>query len=82
MARSHEWTEYHLTPNGWMSGAERSDGSRAKTDLPRPADAVKTVRVTETYTDHLETYSSVEFLGDAAEIAELERRFGPAPEHV
>jgi hypothetical protein len=79
VANSYEWTEYHLTPAGWVTGAYRTDSDRSHNEVPRPDNAVKTVRVTEHYTDHLDTSSSVEWVGNEAEAARLEVQFGPAP---
>lgn len=79
MSNSYEWSEYHLTPRGWERGAWRTDGNRSNTNIPRPEDAVKTVRVTEHYTDHLDTSSSVAWVGDETLARELETQFGPAP---
>ena len=42
MSASNEWSEYHLTPNGWVEGSEKLDFSR--TERPAPADRVLTVR--------------------------------------
>lgn len=79
---SYEWTEYHLTPRGWVTGAYKTDGSRTHANISRPADAVKTVRNVEHYTDHLESSSSVQWVGDEAAAEKLEQQFGPAPSGI
>lgn len=42
--------DYHLTPNGWVTGTKSSFG-KARTMIPRPADCVLTLRlsVRQTY---------------------------------
>ncbi|MGI8499733.1 MAG: hypothetical protein ACR2LR_01140 [Hassallia sp.] len=44
--RAEEWTEYHLTPNGWVRGSHYDDErpySERLTSRPKPNDTVKTV---------------------------------------
>ena len=43
MSASNEWTEWHLTPQGWERGSEKVDFSDVKAKV-RPADAVLTVK--------------------------------------
>lgn len=40
MAASNEWTEYHLTPTGWIEGNCQTDFKY--TEKPIPADRVAT----------------------------------------
>ncbi len=46
MAASNEWTEYHLTPSGWVTGTEKTDFRRD--DVDPPQDRVLTIRYVET----------------------------------
>lgn len=44
---AEEWTEYHLTPNGWVIGSSYDDErpcNERLTDRETPSDRVKTVR--------------------------------------
>lgn len=42
MSASNEWFEYHLTPNGWVEGAEKVDGGGLKSK-PSPPERVLTL---------------------------------------
>jgi hypothetical protein len=42
MSASNEWSEYHLTPGGWVEGSEKLDFNRS--ERPAPVDRVLTVR--------------------------------------
>jgi len=82
MSASNEWTEYHLTPAGWVTGTEKTDFNR--TDRPRPLDAVQTVKVGDFLSS---IYSKVDHtreitweVDDAMAIAKLKRKFGEAPD--
>ncbi|PBB31178.1 hypothetical protein [Mesorhizobium sp. WSM3868] len=82
MSASNEWTEYHLTPKGWVTGTEKTDFNL--TERPRPDDAVQTVKVR----DYLSSiYSSVDHTrkitwqsGDVHAIAKLKGKYGEAPD--
>ncbi|WP_192182191.1 hypothetical protein [Mesorhizobium amorphae] len=82
MSASNEWTEYHLTPKGWVTGSEKTDFNLA--EHPRPHDAVQTVKVR----DYLSSiYSTVEHTRtiiweakDVQAIAKLKAKFGEAPD--
>ncbi len=41
MSASNEWTEYHLTPKGWLEGSTRRDFGEQNLKEP-PADRVQT----------------------------------------
>lgn len=45
MAASNEWTEWHLTKNGWVKGTEKTDFGRS--DIETPADRIATYRYKE-----------------------------------
>lgn len=45
MSASREWTEWHLTPSGWKSGTNKSDGVGITNSSP-PNDRILTIRVT------------------------------------
>jgi hypothetical protein len=82
MSASYEWTEWHLTPAGWIRGSERTDFS--KTIKEPPTDRVLTV----TYTDENSGYSahqshSEDWRGeDADSVAALLEQYGPAPKQL
>lgn len=84
MSASNEWTEWHLTPAGWVRGTEKEDFRRI--DRDPPTDRVKTV----SYHDYLSSsfskphrYHEVEWSSeDKAEIARLEAKFGPPPSNL
>ena len=46
MSYSNEWTEWHLTPRGWESGTERTDGPGIEWK-EEPVDRVLTYRWSE-----------------------------------
>jgi hypothetical protein len=81
MSASNEWTEWHLTPSGWVVGTEKEDFRKIERDPP--ADRVKTVR----WHDYLSSgfskphryHSDVWSSEDKDAIARLEAQFGPAP---
>jgi hypothetical protein len=56
MSYSKEWTEWHLTPAGWLRGSERTDGVGVELK-PDPEDRVLTKRWTE---EQSSPYSSME----------------------
>lgn len=45
MAASKEWTEWHLTPNGWIRGTVKTDFTIDVVE--RPNDAIATWRYSE-----------------------------------
>lgn len=86
MAASKEWTEWHLTPRGWVRGKQMVDFGGLQ-DSPEPPDAV-------CVWEHRETISSiysrsadvsthkVRDIADAATIAILVAKFGPCPKSL
>ena len=38
------WSEFHLTPNGWVPGAQRLLDRMDGSEIPRPPDALETWR--------------------------------------
>lgn len=82
MSASHEWTDWHLTPTGWVEGTSKLD-SGATHEKPVPADRVLTVRWDEflgavqgkMHRTHKEQWRS----NDGALVAQLLAQFGPAP---
>lgn len=51
MIASYEWTERHLTPNGWVRGSEKTDFSPS-TEVAPPVDRVLTVRYIDEQTGY------------------------------
>jgi hypothetical protein len=85
MSASHEWSEYHLTPEGWKSGSEQQDFAGVQT-VPPPSDRVLTCRFHERQSS---IYSSLDRWvdevwrsEDAEAIEELLKKYGPCPEHL
>ncbi|RUV07435.1 hypothetical protein EOA79_04520 [Mesorhizobium sp. M1A.F.Ca.IN.020.03.2.1] len=82
MSASNEWTEYHLTPKGWVTGTEKTDFNVRERE--RPADAVQTVKVRDyqssvfSQVDH--TREIVWEAKDSQKIAKLKSKFGEAPD--
>ncbi len=85
MAASNEWTEWHLTPKGWVSGSTRVDSVGVTSAAP-PDDRVLTV----SYREHLSSsYSRLERLStekwrasDDALVQRLLARWGPPPDSL
>jgi hypothetical protein len=84
MSLSNEWTEWHLTPTGWVRGTEKEDFRTV--DREPPPDRVKTVvwhdRLSSRWSKperwHDETWSS----SDKAAISDLVAKFGPPPDSL
>ncbi|GAA0029113.1 hypothetical protein [Bradyrhizobium ottawaense] len=84
MSLSNEWTEWHLTPAGWVRGTEKEDFRTVHRDPP--PDRVKTVvwrerlssRFSKVDSGHSEQWRS----NDGAAIATLEAKFGPPPRNL
>jgi hypothetical protein len=81
MSLSNEWTDWHLTPEGWVRGTEKEDFGKIERDPP--PDRVKTVRWRDYIASRYSTperYHSDEWSSDdKAAIARLEAKFGPPP---
>ncbi|NLE27041.1 MAG: hypothetical protein GX625_17205 [Clostridiaceae bacterium] len=82
MSLSNEWSEFHLTPAGWVSGSEKIDFAGIK-EAPIPEDRVLTI--------HCREYQSCSFAkaeywreevwrsDDAASVKALVDEFGSCP---
>jgi hypothetical protein len=84
MAASDEWTVWYLTPRGWESGTGKIDFGGVTPKEP-PPDAVKSCRYFE-YMSYGASplrsgIDSVKVI-DEQRAKELERQFGPCPEHL
>jgi len=83
MAASREWTEWHLTPSGWVAGNTKLDGPYR--ERPTPADRVKTCEYREELSSIYSTNErTVRLLweGDSEQAAALEAMYGPCPEEI
>ena len=84
MSASNEWTEWHLTPRGWVRGAEKEDFRKIEHDPP--PDRVKTVRWHDYWSSSFskpDRYHSDEWSSeDKAAVAALETKFGPPPSNL
>jgi len=85
MSFSNEWTEWHLTPRGWETGSERTDGPGV-TFKENPADRVLTYRYQEEQTS---PYAKMHKGGskswesdDKQAVEDLLKKFGPAPDSL
>lgn len=78
---SREYTEYHLTPNGWVKGTTQTDFNRI--ERPVPPDRV----LTQIYEEFLssgyspmdKTVGTIWSKGEGELEDELLRKFGPCP---
>lgn len=83
MSASNEWTEWHLTPRGWIAGDTQLDGPRY--DRPTPDDRVMTCEYREFVSSPfspLEITVTVRWVGDSARAAALEAKFGECPREL
>jgi hypothetical protein len=84
MSASNEWTEWHLTPNGWIRGTEQEDFRTV--ERPPPPDRVLTC----TYHDFLSsTFSKPDRYveedwrsADAVHVQQLLEKYGPCPKQL
>jgi len=85
MSHSNEWTDWHLTPEGWVSGSERTDGVGIE-EKPIPPDRVLTKRwVEEQSSPFSSMYRGLETKwesDDKEAIQALLEKFGTCPEHL
>jgi hypothetical protein len=85
LSYSNEWTEWHLTPRGWESGSERTDGPGIERK-DEPKDRVLTYRWTEVQTSpyaKMRRYGQEVFRGsDEQLVTELLTQFGKPPERL
>lgn len=85
MSASHEWTDWHLTANGWVEGSSQLDFAGVQ-EKPIPQDRVLTIRWDEflgaiqgkMHRTHQEQWRSE----DAPLVEELLQKFGPPPHHL
>ncbi|NEI54298.1 hypothetical protein GR200_32710 [Rhizobium leguminosarum] len=84
MSASNEWTEWHLTPLGWVRGDTKTDF--AKTDKPIPENRVQTVEHREFLSSSFSklevTNDIIWSCGDEGLIAALRAKFGDAPSRL
>ena len=84
MSQSNEWTDWHLTPEGWVRGSTRRDGPGVD-EKPTPSDRVMTCRWAEEkesfgpMSRDLETEWKSD---DEAAVQVLIDKFGPCPEQL
>jgi hypothetical protein len=82
MTASYEWTEYHLTPLGWVRGTVKTDFDRE--DVEPPADRILSVRYIEEHTGygggrrHEERWRS----DDGTAVDASLKEYGPAPSRL
>lgn len=85
MSLSNEWTEYHLTPQGWVEGSTRLDVIGTTIREP-PTDRVETYR----YSVEVPSIGAKAHRGgtitwqspDISRIAELRQQFGEPPDLI
>jgi len=84
MSASNEWTEWHLTPAGWVEGDSKTDFSKSL--KPVPVDRVQTVEHRQYLSS---SFSRLEITNDILwscedeeVIAELREKFGASPNHL
>jgi hypothetical protein len=84
MSASNEWTEWHLTPKGWVRGTEKEDFRIINRDPPE--DRVKSVVykqfLSSIYSKMEETHRTDWVSKDGDSIAKFKAEFGPAPDHL
>jgi hypothetical protein len=84
MAASNEWTEHHLTPNGWVRGNERRDSGQP-VSRPIPQDRVLTVIYKETCNGYGPVHESQDIQwesSDTKRVEELLSKFGVPPKRL
>jgi hypothetical protein len=79
---SNEWTEWHLTPRGWVRGSTRRD-PKVIDDVEPPSDRALTKRYCEYGVSSVEaTQEELWRSPDAALVAGLLSQHGEAPRHL
>jgi hypothetical protein len=88
MAISRQWTEWHLTPAGWVSGSSRRDGEgNVWRDEPKDR-AITFVYQVQSDRAHPEGHASVQEswrskdAGAATGIEQLLAQHGPCPQKL
>jgi hypothetical protein len=82
MASTTRWTEWHLTPYGWIEGAHAND---ATDSLPTPPqNRFATFRWVEelTHSKWQKKRQQIWVSDDAQSVQNLLKRFGPSPESL
>ena len=84
MSASNEWTEWHLTQDGWQRGTEKEDFKRIDRDPPK--DRVLTVVyrqfLSSMYSKPEESLNLTWRASDEGAIARLQAKFGLPPRHL
>ena len=79
MSITSEWTDWHLTPVGWVRGSTKTDGPGYQ-EKPTPSDRVMTCRWDE---ENMARVLHTEWKSDdEAAVQDLIEKFGPPPEHL
>lgn len=85
MAIRNEWTEWHLTPDGWQKGSTRVQGS-GNNWTDEPADRVLSFMYKEVATDSTPepkvSYEETWRSKTATDVDALLRQHGPAPQNL
>jgi len=83
MALSKEWTEWHLTPEGWVMGSRKTDFTDSTRMEDPPDTRVVTVRFHETISSMYSSpdrWESTTWQSDnEEEIKKLVKQYGEAP---
>jgi hypothetical protein len=84
MSASNEWTEWHLTPNGWVAGSVKTDFAEA--DFPTPKDTVMSCTYSEYMASAFSRLEKNVTVGlkskDTALIQSLLKKFGECPQRI
>lgn len=85
MSASNEWTEWHLTPTGWVIGSQKNDFQDTIIVTP-PTNRVLTCKYKEYLSSSfskLETGISIIWESDDKDsLNASKRKFGKCPEHL
>jgi hypothetical protein len=85
MSASNEWTEWHLTPGGWLRGSEKEDSGGTKL-VPKPDQCVMTVRhreyLSSSFSKLEKTDETVWASEDDSIVEGLLGQHGQAPKHL
>lgn len=85
MAASDEWTEWHLTPVGWVAGSSKIDFQKVKA-VETPPDRVMTCKYSEYMSSGFsELKKGTEVVwqsGDRDLVAKLLKQHGECPSQV
>ncbi len=84
MALSNEWTEWHLTENGWEEGSNKTDFTKKIKETPENIFLTKryTEIVTSSFSKLNKNISEIYNNGNGSKIKELIGIFGDCPEHL